>query len=291
MADFVIYTVLVGNYDDIMQPVVVDERFDYVLFSNDVKSENVGVWSVRRIPDVIKNDNKRLSRYPKSHPETMLADYKASLYIDANIQIQDQWVYERFLELYNKQIEYAGVKLVLTGRDCIYDHAFDMCRWLVVHDYEAIKQCHKLYKLGFPRHFGLNENNIIFRKHTERMKETDEEWWDWILNNTCRDQLSYMYCIWKHKIPLNYFLPEGEDARNGSHFHLVNHDGQLVVIKTKIIKRGLFEKLRIKCMSYDTKNSLERWTRIYKSSVPVAYLYFDGIINIIRNIPHLLKLI
>ena len=291
MADFAIYTALVGNYDEIMQPVVVDERFDYVLFSNDVKSENVGVWSVRRIPDVIKNDNKRLSRYPKSHPETMLADYKASLYIDANIQIQDQWVYERFLELYNKQIEYAGVKLVLTGRDCIYDHAFDMCRWLVVHDYEAIKQCHKLYKLGFPHHFGLNENNIIFRKHTERMKETDEEWWDWILNNTCRDQLSYMYCIWKHKIPLNYFLPEGEDARNGSHFHLVNHDGQLVVIKTKIIKRGLFEKIRIKCMSYDTKNSLERWTRIYKSSLPVAYLYFDGIINIIRNIPHLLKLI
>lgn len=290
MKDFVIYTVLVGDYDDIMQPVVIDDRFDYVLFSNDIKSENIGVWSVKPIPNVIEGDSKRLSRYPKTHPETMLSDYKASLYIDANIQIQDQWVYDRFVELYNDKVEFAGVKLVLTGRDCIYDHAYDMCLWLVEHDYNAIRHCHELYKHGFPRHFGMNENNIIFRIHTEKMKETDEEWWQWIINFSNRDQFSYMYCLWKYQIPLNYFMPEGEDAHNSSHFHWVWHDVRPHVMKTKAVKRGLFERLRMKSKSLDNERNLKRWHSLYKSSFPIFMLYVDGIFTIIRSLPQLAKL-
>lgn len=289
MADFVIYTVLVGNYDDIMQPVVVDERFDYVLFSNDVKSENVGVWSVKGIPTNVAKDNKRLSRYPKSHPETMLADYKASLYIDANIQIQDQWVYDRFVELYNQNIEFAGIKLVLTGRNCIYEHSFDMCLWLVEHDYVAIRQCHELYKRGFPRHFGLNENNIIFRIHTNRMKSADEEWWHWITNYSSRDQFSYMYCIWKHDIPLNYFLPEGEDSRNSDHFQLIDHNAKKLVIKTKVIKRSFWESLRISSKRFDVEKNLNNWHKLYKCNHPVTMLYIDGLYSIIINIPNFIK--
>ncbi len=289
MKDFVVYTVLVGDYDNIMQPVVVDDRFDYILFSNDIKSANIGIWSVKSIPTDVARDSKRLSRYPKSHPETMLADYKASLYIDANIQIQDQWVYDRFVELYKHNIEYAGIKLVITGRDCIYEHSFDMCLWLVEHDYVAIRQCHELYKRGFPRHFGLNENNIIYRIHNEKMKAADEEWWQWIMNYSSRDQFSYMYCLWKHNIPLNFFLHEGEDARNSGHFLLVEHDARPHVIKTKIIKRSLFERLRIKSMRVDMERSKKRWLKIYRSNHPVTRLYLDSIFRIIRNIPQIVQ--
>ena len=249
----------------------------------------MGIWQIRPIPVVVENDNKRLSRYPKSHPETLLSYYKASLYIDANIQILDRWVYDRFINLYDQNIEHAGIKLVLTGRDCIYEHAFDMCMWLVEHDYVAIKQCHELYKRGFPRHFGLNENNIIFRIHTERMKVVDEEWWQWILNFSTRDQLSYMYCIWKNHVPLNYFLPEGEDARISSHFRLVIHDSRPHVLKTKIVKRSLFERLRVKSRLFNKEGNMKRWLFLCKTRYPVTLLYLDGIINIITNAHNLLK--
>ena len=106
MNKFVVFTVLTGNYEAVQQPALTDSRFDYVLFTNDVQS-SAGVWSVRPIPEVITGDNKRLSRYPKTHPETLLADYKASLYLDANIQIRDQWVYDRVVELYEKGVEFA----------------------------------------------------------------------------------------------------------------------------------------------------------------------------------------
>ncbi|MBR5328436.1 MAG: hypothetical protein IKV31_07870 [Paludibacteraceae bacterium] len=41
---YAIYTAMVGGYDEIMQPTVIDDRFDYILFSNDIKEDRVGVW-------------------------------------------------------------------------------------------------------------------------------------------------------------------------------------------------------------------------------------------------------
>lgn len=289
MKKFVIYSVLVGNYDDVLQPAVIDDRFDYILFSNDFNENNMGVWNIKKIPEVVKNDNKRLSRYPKTHPETMLSEYKASLYIDANIQIMDTWVYDRCIELYNQDIDFAGIRLVLTGRDCIYEHAFDMCQNYYDHDYSVIKQCREMHNAGFPQHFGLNENNVIFRIHTQRMKEADEEWWNWILNYSFRDQFSYMFCIWKHNIPLNYILPEGEDTRNSSHFRLVNHDGRKSVAKVKVVKRSAIEKLRIRSKSFNIQKSLKQWENQYKSSCPVLRLHMDGILSILTNLPKIIK--
>lgn len=289
MKKIAVYTVLTGGYDDLLQPKVIDDRFDYILFSNDFKESTCGVWNIKSIPNVIQGDNKRLSRYPKSHPEEMLSDYEASLYIDANIQIASTWVYDRFVELYEKGVEYAGIKLVLTGHDCIYDHAFEMCQFLVEHESNAIRQCHELYKRGFPRHFGLNENNVIFRRHTDRMKLVDEEWWWWIKNYSFRDQFSYMYCLWKYQIPLVYFLPHGYDTRNCDHFNLIKHDGNTNVIKVKIVKRGWWEKIRVKCKSFDKERSLQRWHSIYRSPYYSTLLHVDGIITVIKNLPFLVK--
>lgn len=291
MNRFVVFTVVTGGYDTVLQPQVIDKKFDYILFSNDYCEQNIGIWEVRKIPEVVKADNKRLSRYPKTHPETLLSEYSASLYIDANIQIKDQWVYDRFLELYEKGIEYAGIKLLMTGCDCIYDHTFDMCQFLLEHESVAISQCHELYKRGFPRNYGLNENNVIFRIHTYRMKEADENWWWWITNYSFRDQFSLMYCLWKYGVKNYYYLPEGEDTRNSIHFDLIKHDGNPNVIKRKIIKRGLIEKLRVKCKSLDKDQHRKKWHRIYVSPLYKPYLYMDGIFTIIRNVPSLLNIL
>ena len=232
---------MVGGYDEIIQPAVIDSRFDYILFSNDFNTKQIGIWTVKSIPTVLNNDNKRLSRYPKTHPDSMLSNYEASLYIDANVQINDKWVYNRFIELFDSGIDYAGIKLILTGKNCIYEHAIDM--WLVgaEHDYNAIKQCSELFKRGFPQHWGLNENNVIYRRHSAKMQKANEEWWWWIKNYSYRDQFSYMYCLWKHQIKISYFLPEGEDTRNGNHFILINHSASKVNSK-KWVHRDFFEK-------------------------------------------------
>lgn len=207
-------------------------------------------------------------------------------YVDANIQILDQWVYDRFVELYESNIEYAGIKLVMTGCNCIYEHSYDKSMSGLEHDYVAINQCKQLFDLGFPFKFGLNENNIIFRIHTDRMKKVDEEWWDWIVNFSSRDQFSYMYCLWKYKVPLNYFLPAGEDSRNSNHFKLVDHDTNDNVKKVKFLRKSFFERLRIKAKSFNRKKNLEEWIKIIKSPNPERKLYVNGVFVIIKNIPN-----
>ncbi len=255
---------MTGGYDNILQPLHVDDRFDYILFSNDFKEKTIGVWEVRPIIDVVDlSDNKRLSRYPKSHPEALLSEYDASLYIDANLQIVDNWIYNRVVELYNANIEYAGVKLVISGRDCIYDHMLDMCIMGVEHDYNAARQCHVMLQQGFPSHFGLNENNIIYRKHTDKMKTADEEWWWWISNYSFRDQFSYMFCLWKHNIAINYIFPEGEDSRNSSHINYIQHDNKKTT--KRIVKKGFLEYLRNRSCSYNTDLYYSQWKDICKN--------------------------
>lgn len=292
MNKYVIYTIMVGGYDDIIQPGIIDNRFDYILFSNDFEKEYVGVWKVQNIPNVIKNDNKRLSRYPKTHPESLLSEYDFSLYIDANIQINNQWVYDRFVELAEKDVEFAGVKLVLTGRDCIYRHAYDICVRRIAHDYETIVQMNELYKRRFPEHFGLNENNIIFRKHTEKMAQADEEWWWWITHYSFRDQFSYMYCLWKYEIKINFFLPIGLDARNNSYFVYKGHDSNDKVSSIKFLKQGTFERLRSVCRCVSSEKNeqyCEKWVELCKTRNPRFSLFVWGVRALISDMPSLIK--
>lgn len=117
---FAVYTVLVGGYDNVIQPLVVDDRFDYVMFTDTRRERcNNGVWQVRFF-DYHHEDKTRMSRYPKMHPEELLPSYEAWLYIDANIQITGAWVYERFFELYEQQVEWGGRWLC----DSVFDHVY-----------------------------------------------------------------------------------------------------------------------------------------------------------------------
>ena len=45
----IIYTVITGNYDTIKQPLVVEEGVEYVLFTNNPKIIEAGVWKVVQI--------------------------------------------------------------------------------------------------------------------------------------------------------------------------------------------------------------------------------------------------
>lgn len=288
---YVIYTIITGKYNEVRQPLCVDDRFDYVLFSNDYKEEHIGVWRVVPIPqpqDISLNDNKRLSRYPKSHPETLLAEYDASLYIDGNVLIADKWVYDRVIELANNHTEYAGVQLLVTDRDDIYRHSFDMCVMKAENDLKAIEEMHALYKEGFPEHFDMNENNIMYRKHTERMRQVDELWWQWIVRYSFRDQFSFMYCLWKYDIPKVYFLPQGEDSRNSSHFRYISHNENPNVAQKKWVKQGLLEKLRNRSRTlsgFHYKWHCSMWLLALKSMCPKLCLIVGGLFSSLINLP------
>ena len=217
---YVIYSAMVGAYDDILQPKVVDERFDYILFSNDIKDERVGVWQVRPIA-YHNEDRTRICRYVKTHPEELLKEYEVSVWMDASIQIQTKYLYDRVVEL-DKRGELVS-SMWHPARQCIYAEAFAVLRMRVEYEDVIVRTCQYLRKEGYPRNNGLCETGITYRKHQNvQVAKVDALWWKCIENYSRRDQLSFNYALWKNGVSCEYLLGE-IDVRESKEVLLIDH--------------------------------------------------------------------
>ena len=257
MKKYAIYTACIGGYDNILQPEIIDERFDYILFTDDVKVDRIGVWQVRKI-GYYNSNTIRIARYVKTHPEELLNDYHATLWLDANIQIVSSQVYERIYELYSQGIEIASV--THPTRDCVYDEAYELMRMKWEHDYVLFRWCSKMIREGFPPHYGMYETNILYRRNTAKMKEFDELWWNCISKNSYRDQMSCTYSLWKCDIDRYYFLPQGESVWNTSVFRYIWHPD--ASFKKKSVNLYRFENIRWR-IRHELKEDKDLYKKIY----------------------------
>lgn len=219
-----LYTVLVGGYDIVKDPLVVDPRIDYICFvgGGELSRHKSKVWSFVEIDKVMK-DKGRMSRIPKLLPHTTsLADYDYSLYIDANIRIKDRYVYDRIEELIANDTKIALLQHPF--RDCAYQEAYVCIASLKGGWFSILRQIAFLKWKKFPKHNGLYEANVIFRKHNdEQVKGMDELWWKTFMSYSKRDQLSLVYALKKTNIHVEYFLPPGLTTRNHSAFEKIKH--------------------------------------------------------------------
>ncbi len=208
----VIYTCLTGGYDYLLQPEVIDDNFDYICFSNDIKEKQIGVWQIRQIP-FETDDNTRLSRYPKLLPHKVLQDYEYSVYMDANIQIIGQ----EFYDIVNKKIE-DGVLIAQVPhleRDCVYEDIKAAWAYSKVDFVSAYKHYKHLKIEKYPAHNGMYENNVILRKHHNNIIiRVSEDWWNEFCNYSKRDQFSLGYVYWKNKLKPDLLFGEATNARN-----------------------------------------------------------------------------
>lgn len=243
---FAVYTVLVGDYDDIRQPLVVDDRFDYILFTDNKQIEGCGIWQIRDI-EYYNEDTTRMSRFPKMKPDIVLPEYDASLYIDANLQIAEQRVYDTFVQLYNSGVEWGYVKHCST--DCAYEEAYWNIAVGLENDHKMLDYCHFLRAEGFPRHYGLYLNNLIYRRHTETVNKVDDLWWSLYERFTRRDQLSLPYAFWKTtELKKSLLLPEDEHTF-GATTAVIRHEHTNSATEKgrRAIKQSFFEHGRSRC--------------------------------------------
>ena len=217
---YVIYTAMVGGYDEIMQPKVVDDRFDYILFSNDIQEKQIGVWQVRPI-SYHNEDNTRICRYVKTHPEELLSGYEFSVWMDSNVRIQTQFIYERTIELYRQGCQIASMNHL--ERNCIYDEAFIVQDYYLEYEFIILKWCHQLRKQNYPRDNGLFETNVVYRRNNESIEKLDVLWWSCIDTYSRRDQLSFNYVLWKQGISCEYILPRDINTNNSGDFERISH--------------------------------------------------------------------
>ena len=205
-----IYTGIIGFYDTPYDNFEHKEGYDYILFSDRKIDTNSWDNRVVNFENADKLDGIKKSRFIKTHPDLLLNGYDIVVWVDCNTVI-DEKIYKYINEVKDALITFKKHP----DRDCIYDEIM-ICSYVKKESYE---KCLKIYdkyaRDGYPRHYGLYENNIIVSHYNDpRVKALMSKWWDEIYNNSHRDQLSLNYIIWKNGYaPMitvaetNYFPP------------------------------------------------------------------------------------
>ena len=243
MNKFAIYTALIGGYDSIRQPLVIDDRFDYILFTDEVKEKKIGVWRVRKV-NYVNTDKTRVARFVKTHPMELLPEYAGTLWIDGSLQITSNYIYSQCLFMYNQGVQLASVKHPL--RDCIFDEAY------VVYGLDSEKVifdwCHLLRMEKYPRHNGLLESGLLYRSNDNLMEKMNEMWWNLLNQHSRRDQLSLNYVLWKiPQVKIAMLLPEGESVWNSGSISIYQHEKTATKRGRRGIKETFWEHARNRC--------------------------------------------
>ena len=224
MRQFVIYSAIIGKYDKILQPSVVDDRFDFVLFSDCLPEGKQGVWQIKRI-DYSNPINAKVARYVKTHPETLLPEYEASLWLDANIIIVGEEIYDRFVKLFENDTLVASVKH--PAYDCVYNELFSVLDFRYESEEVVVNWGYKLRKRDFPRHAGMIETGLMYRRHSSgAVKELNSIWWKYIQAYSKRDQLSFTVALHDNNLSCDLFLPEGKTVRDGVGLQFKKHSNE-----------------------------------------------------------------
>ncbi|MER5082742.1 glycosyltransferase domain-containing protein [Providencia stuartii] len=243
-----VYTVILGNYDTLKEVKHSSKNIDYICIT-DNKNITSKTWKVITIDDCenFTLENRRYKFLP-----FLYFDYEESIYVDGNISITGDMTF--IFDKYLKQHDIAIPKHPF--RNCIYDEAHYCIKIKKTTTDEIENQLNYYHHIGFPKNYGLFENNVIVRKHTPAIIKMMHEWWDIFQLYSKRDQLSLCFLLWKNNhLCLN--LIEGPRYSNKYFsFNLHSHEDKLSLVK----KIFLISSIRCKQnIFYFTINKLRKF--------------------------------
>ncbi len=203
-AKSVIYTCITDGYDDLSlmtTPTFIEHNCDYVCFTDntsDIAAKQIGVWETRPLA-YTSLDNTRNNRWHKMHPHELFKNYMDSLYIDANVDILSHSL------LSSAKMLRSSIAIPLHPlRDCIYDEYLNAFAEFIDNPRSMRSELNLIKASGMPKHYGLTENNVIYRLHNDpKIIEIMNEWWEMTTNYSRRDQLSLAWLLWKHGIKIS----------------------------------------------------------------------------------------
>lgn len=187
-----IYTAFTGNYDQLKDPVIIDENCDYICFTDNEDLES-DVWEIRLMDDSLFDNNRKAKQY-KVFPEKYLSDYDYSFWIDATFKIIGS-----IREYIYKYINSSMLVVVHPERDCIFQEAHSSIQFPRYSKHLITEQVDYYKEMGMPKNYGLPSLGVIFRKHSDsEVIDLMNQWWEEIMNYSNQDQLSLTYLMWKN---------------------------------------------------------------------------------------------
>ncbi len=224
----VIYTAIIGNYDDLEEPKFIPKGYDFICFTDQNIEKPNSIWNIKKVLPLYK-DNTRTARKYKILPHRFLPEYDLSIWVDGNELVVGDVNELQLKHLENKNMAVYNHMSCWDKRNCVYDEAraiFDLGNrdsnnWK--DNPEIIKtQMDKYIKEKYPPNNGLIVSGVMFRRHNEPdIVKCMEYWWEELKNGSKRDQLSFDYSAWKTNTSFNWI---NQDIRNDGYVLEIKHN-------------------------------------------------------------------
>ena len=226
-----VYTSAFGGYDDVCKPAVHPANIDYYYISDDKPEDTYPyIWidAKKIIPPNIQSPIKR-NRYIKMHPHILFPNYKYSIYIDGNIKIKGD------LSCFLPSGKLGISVFMHPNRDCLFYEGITAVNFRRVIAADVCKQMKRYLNEGMPIHYGLAAMGIIARNHMVPICiKIMEEWWDEFNKEAQRDQLSFMYVMWKNGLGITDVCSLGSNYRKNSLIEIIKHDAESLAISNTV---------------------------------------------------------
>ncbi len=192
----VIYTSIVGDFDQLLPPAVVEPHLEYVAFCGETNRQIPPPW--QRRPVLCRERNARMTaRWHKLHPHLIFPDHDSSLYIDANVRMNGP-----VSELIDQMLVMSPIALFRHAeRDCAYAEAEIVKRYRL-DDWPIVDSQMAYYRaLGYPIKFGLHISTVQIRRHNDpKLAAFLDNWWQHVKIFSHRDQLSLDFTLMREGI-------------------------------------------------------------------------------------------
>lgn len=235
----VVYTCIVNDYDNLMQPYHIADDWDYVCFTDDlslIERKRVGVWDIRPLSDTDAGST-RTNRWHKIHPHLLFPDYQESLYVDGNMNVISSYIFD--------EIENRGLDILLPKhfiRNCAYKEIKALLHSPRFKEVEKrqFEICREfLEKENFPSGQGLTENNVIYRRHHEKsVMSLMDHWWEAYVRFPPRDQTTLAYVFWKSGLDISRYTIANCRV-NYRDFWIVTHNSAASIQNKKLAAKAL----------------------------------------------------
>ena len=213
-----VYTVITGDYDEVIEPEYITDGMDHILFTNNpaIKSD---IWEVRALDNPERLDDRYLSRAVKLLMYKYLPEYDYSVYVDGSIRVKGD--VREFIDRYH--VSEPMLCFNHTKNESIYQEGED-CKKAKKDSAETIDLQMKRYReAGFPENYGIFGGGVLTRSHhDDRLNSIMDSWWNELRSGSIRDQLSFNYVCWKHDFiydSCDLVLPDNE------YFEYIGHRG------------------------------------------------------------------
>ena len=192
MARVVVYTAIIGDYDNLYEPYFKNSKTDMVCFTDNrqLVSDNWEIVLVEKMFD----DPIRCARYLKVLSHRMFPDANVTIWVDGNSELwQAPSICAANMLVRNRPMAFYHHCV----RKCVYDEA-EFCSDRELDNVRVIwNQMARYKEEGFPDNVGLTHTSFLVRKNTPETTLFNEAWWREIENGSRRDQLSFDYCRWR----------------------------------------------------------------------------------------------